>query len=162
MAANEPLDPHSPSRHHLLNAIEFSDRTALMGGASFNTSTNKFINVYKDPVYVVGGEPDVEGKRIPTVPVSRVRIADAAEHIERVRQETGNRPEAIAGSWTVPGDRVDLDASGSFDDKDLALQVAHERGEEAVWDNKAGDDILTEIGKAKRAKEFDAGRESTS
>jgi hypothetical protein len=136
----------------LLNAVQFAIRThGGSGGASFDTSTNRFLEVGKDKIYVVGGEPDTKGERIATEHVPHVDLPTAIGHINRVRSETGNRRNALAGSWVTP-DRVDLDASGAIADRRQALKVATARNEEAIWDNAAGEDILTDIGKAKRAK----------
>lgn len=136
----------------ILNAAQFAHRTEEQGGASFNLSTNKFLDVGKDKVYVVGGEPDTQGVRIPTRKVPHVGVTTAMEHISLVRRETGNRPDAIAGSWEVPGDRVDLDASGAQRNKKKALRIATARNEEAIWDNARGEEILTRLGIAKRAR----------
>jgi hypothetical protein len=140
------------SESSLLNAVQFATRThSGSGGASFDTSTNRFLDVGKDKTYVVGGEPDSKGERIPTRHVPHVDLPTAIEHINRVRSETGNRRNALAGSWVTP-DRVDLDASRAIENRSHALRVATGRNEEAIWDNAAGEDILTDIGKAKRAK----------
>jgi hypothetical protein len=146
----DPLDAHSEYRGHLLNAMQFSALTHMQHGTSFNTSTNRFLKAGEDKVYVVGGEPDVHGVRIPTNPVPRVSTNVAMEHIASVRRETGNRPDAVAGSWAVPGDRVDLDASGALASKEKALQIATARNEEAIWDNHRGEEVLTDVGAAKR------------
>ena len=138
-----------PGQLALLNGVQFAVRTHAQGGASFNTSTNKFLNVGEDKTYVVGGEPDTKGERIPTVPVESVDIPTALEHMDRVRRLTGHRPDAIAGSWVQP-DRVDLDASGAIANRRQALKTGEARNEEAIWDNEAGEDILTKVGKAKK------------
>ncbi len=142
-----------PLRHDvpLLNGVQFAIRTHAEGGASFDTSSNRFLNAGADKTYVVGGEPDTKGARIPTNPVPHVDVSTAMEHISQIRSATGNRRGAIAGSWVAPG-RVDLDAAGGFANRREALKVATHRNEEAIWDNEAGDEVLTKIGRAKRAK----------
>src|SRR5882672_1533335 len=107
----------------LLNGVQFAIRTHAEGGASFDTSTNRFLNAGVGKPYVAGGEPDTHGQRIPTKPVSHVDVPTAMEHISNIRGQTGNRRGAIAGSWVAPG-RVDLDASGGFGNRREALKVA--------------------------------------
>lgn len=133
----------------LLNGVQFAIRTHAEGGASFNTSSNKFLQAGHDQTYVVGGEPDTKGERIPTKQVSHVDVPTAMEHISHIRQASGNRPDAIAGSWVAPG-RVDLDASSGFANRRQAMKVATSRNEEAYWDNAAATEVLTKHGKAKR------------
>lgn len=135
----------------LLNGVQFAIRTHAEGGASFNTRSNRFLNAGADKAYVVGGEPDTKGERIPTRQVPHVDTPTAMEHIDNIRTVTGNRRGAIAGSWVAPG-RVDLDASSAFAKSSQAMKVATHRNEEAYWDNEAGDEVLTKHGKKARAK----------
>jgi hypothetical protein len=133
----------------LLNGVQFAIRTHADGGASFDTSDNHFLEAGKSQVYVVGGEPDTKGQRIPTKQVPHVDVPTATEHISHVRDVTGNRAGAIAGSWVAPG-RVDLDASSGFRSRSQAMKVADSRHEEAIWDNAANDEVLTKRGKKTR------------
>jgi hypothetical protein len=133
----------------LLNGVQFAIRTHAEGGASFNTHSNRFLNAGVDKAYVVGGEPDTKGERIPTKQVPHVDTPTAMEHIENIRSTTGNRRGAIAGSWVAPG-RVDLDASSAFTTHQQAMSVATKRNEEAYWDNEAGEEVLTKHGKKAR------------
>jgi len=135
----------------LLNGVQFAMRTHAEGGASFNTSTNKFLDAGVDKTYVVGGEPDTSGQRIPTKQAPHVDVPTAMAHIEHIRSSTGNRHGAIAGSWVAPG-RVDLDASGAFANNRQAMKVATARSEEAYWDNEGGSEVLTKHGKKARGQ----------
>lgn len=140
-----------PLAHHvpLLNGVQFAMRTHVEGGASFDTSTSRFLQAGHDRAFVVGGEPDTHGERIPTHQVPHVDVQTAMGHIERVRSESGGRHGAIAGSWVAPG-RVDLDASSGFASRRQALKVGTHRNEEAIWDNAAGEEVLTKHGKKAR------------
>lgn len=142
-------NPELPRDVPLLNGVQFAIRTHAEGGASFNTSTNQFLQAGHDQTYVVGGEPDTKGTRIPTKQVPHVDVPTASEHIEHIRSTTGNRAGAIAGSWVAPG-RVDLDASSAFANRREAMRVATHRNEEAYWDNAAGEEVLTKHGKKAR------------
>ena len=125
--------------HLLLNAVEFAVRTREDKGASYDINTGEFLEGGKQDTYVIGGEPDTEGTKIPEerVPGRGVSVGEAATHIEKVRQATGMRPDALAGSWYEPKkDQTVLDASRAFEVKDEANAVGHQRGEREGWGNK--------------------------
>lgn len=129
---------HRP--HLLLNAVEFATRTREDEGASYDVGTGHFLGEGQE-AYVVGGEQDKHGKRIPEVqvPGKGLSVSQAASHIENVRHATGNRPQSLAGSWYEKGaDNTVLDASRAYTSQDDASKFGRARGERAGWDNKRG------------------------
>ena len=160
--ARPPAKTLQEMQQEILNGAQFALRTHLFKGASFNLTTNQFMETGHEKHFVVGGEPDVEGNRIPTVTTDDDPFDSrrGREHIARVRELTGNRHNAIAGSWRVSPERVDWDASGAFTDRDRAMQFGIGRGEEAVYDNEKDEDILTPLGEQKAAERAAKAKES--
>jgi hypothetical protein len=125
--------------HPLITPLTFDAITRANGGATMDAHTGEFLDV-SDPskdAYVVGKEPDTEGKPIPTTPLSAAQ--GAVGHLSRIRRDiiakTGNRPGVAVGSWTT-GDRVDIDASALEPSLHKAMAKATERNEEAIFSTK--------------------------
>lgn len=104
--------------------------------------------------YIVGGQPDVHGKRIPTVdePVAGgTALNRVMGHRSRIRAQTNDAATSV-GYWRDTeraASPYEVDASSIFNDRRVAKAVGHRRGEKSVWDLQKMDDIRLD-GKGQR------------
>lgn len=124
--------------HPIISSVIFSNLTRTKGGASMDANTGEFVNT-DDPskdTYLVGKEPDSEGKPIPTEKISDADIMTKLPSIRRsFIEKTGGREGVSVGSWgTDKG--IDIDASGADPVLSSALNKAKDRNEEAIWSTK--------------------------
>lgn len=131
--------------HPALSAACFSSLAQKTGGATLNVHTGEVAKPHT-PGYIVGGEPDRTGRRVPTEyeDVSGNASLDRVLH-HRSRIAAGtDAPHASMGYWRDPeaaGSPYEVDASAIFHDRSAAKQAGHRRGEKAVWDLQKMDDI---------------------
>jgi len=119
-----------------LRAEQFVNRVRATGGATMNLRTGKLVNP-GTRAYMVGGEPDKSGVRIPTHAVPADEFA--AKHVEEaaalLREATGNRARVHLGAWQDDGN-VEIDASSVTRRRGEAIRKGRNRNEKAIWDNK--------------------------
>lgn len=139
----------------ILAAMQFAHLTERQGGSTQNLATGRILKGPKrvknasgrhvavpgtsDPGYVVGGEPDKRGHKIPTTYLDRKREATplrAIQERDRLRGMTDS-PEASLGWWRDKGKNapVESDASAIYTDQTTAERRGRRRGEKAIWDN---------------------------
>lgn len=139
----------------VLSAMQFATNTQRQGGATQNLRTGRLLkgNVrVKDPSgqhrevpgtadegYIVSGEPDRSGKRIPTryIPRKEATPMEAISERSRLQRQTSS-PEASLGWWRDQGKAapVESDASAVYHDRRRAEKIGRRRSEKAIWDNK--------------------------
>jgi hypothetical protein len=130
----------------ILSAMQFATQTAKTGGATMNAKSGRLLEPGR-PAYVVGGEPNDKGTRVPTeeTPVSEFSPATVIQHWNRIRSQSMNQPFANVGSWVDtkagPNAPVEVDQSGTYADRASAKVIGKHRGEKAIWDNGAMDEI---------------------
>lgn len=114
--------------------------TLADGGASMNPTT---LALETSPVTLVGGATDITGNRVPetSVAVDDFTPEFAAEYI---RRHTVLAKGSHIGTWMENG-RVILDASDAFTSLSMALFIAAERGERAVYTIGVGETAVTPI-----------------
>lgn len=133
-AAN-PASGYQP----MISPIIFDHLTAKHGGATMDANTGDFLdtNDASKDTYIVGKAPDLEGKPIPTTPLSGAQ--GAFGHLSKIRRDvmakTGNRPGVAIGSWQTPTG-VDIDASELEPKLHVALAKATDRNEKAIFSTK--------------------------
>lgn len=129
------------------------------GGASYHLLSRQFVEPGVHDGYMVGGHPNPStGERIPElIHHGSITPEQAAEHIRTSHELTQGDPTAYAGGWAENGNSV-LDTSTRFTDRKKALWAAADRGERAVFDVKAFDEIPTPT--AHNAKRKDAAGRS--
>lgn len=134
------------ARDHRNNLSEeqlgrFVSVTRQHGGATMDARSGKILPAGARG-YVVGGEPDKHGNRIPTTYVPEHEFG--TEHVRQmangVRKATGGRARVNVGSWISEG-QVEMDASGRTKRPGEALRKGRNRGEKAIWNNKRMDEI---------------------
>lgn len=145
----------------VLSAMQFATNTQRQGGATQNLRTGRLLKGNKrtidpdtgqhvevhgtaDPGYIVSGEPDRSGSRIPTRYIPRKEATPLEALHERSRlQEQTNSPNASLGWWRDKGKAapVESDASAVYRDRRRATQIGRRRGEKAIWDNKGQREI---------------------
>ena len=108
------------------------------------------------PGYIVGGQPDARGQRIPTqyqAESGGTDLGTVMGHRSRIRAQTTDRATSV-GYWRdteVPNSDYEVDASSIFHDRRTAINVGQRRGEKSVWDLQKMDDIRLD-GKGKRKR----------
>lgn len=111
-------------------------------------STGQHVDVpgTADPGYVVGGEPDRQGNRVPTTYIARRDATPlrAIQERQRLLGET-DHPNASLGWWrdakVKRNQKVESDASAVYNDRRTAKQRGRRRGEKAIWDNQGQREI---------------------
>lgn len=138
--AHENLKFHSIKGH----TMDFSSAAQILvaatlaeGGATMNPKT---LTLETQPVTLVGGATDITGNRVQetSIPVDDFTEEFAAEHIRRMSVLAKN---SYIGTWIENG-RVVLDASDAFESLSLALFIAQERGERAVYTIGASETVV--------------------
>lgn len=114
--------------------------TLADGGASMNPKT---LALETAPVTLVGGATDITGNRVPetSVPVDDFTPEFAAEYIRRMSVLAR---DSYIGTWIENG-RVILDASDAFTSLSMALFIASERGERAVYTIGVGETAVAPV-----------------
>lgn len=96
--------------------------------------------------YIVGGQPDAHGERIPTqyqAVSGGTDLGTVMGHRSRIRAQTTDRATSV-GYWRDPEvheSPYEVDASSIFHDRRTAVSVGQRRGEKSVWDLQKMDDI---------------------
>lgn len=134
--------------HPALSAVEFAARTNAKPvnarGLTMNVRTGVTTDEQPSTGYSVGGERDVQGRRIKTKKVStgskdpKVSANDVSKFSEKIRLGTKDKNVNI-GSWVDDKNvesGVQLDASRVYTDKDEATKVMEDRKEDAMYDIK--------------------------
>lgn len=139
----------------ILSAMQFATNTQRQGGATQNLGTGRLLkgNIREkdaagrhrevpgtaDEGFIVSGEPDRSGKRVPTryIPRKEATPMEAISERERLKGLT-NSPNASLGWWRDRGRAapVESDASAVYRDRRKAEKIGRRRGEKAIWDNK--------------------------
>lgn len=158
MAGTTSFERITPPTHAnpILSAMQFATNTQRQGGATQNLATGRLLKGnkrIKDPAtgqrvevpgtadsgYIVSGEPDRSGARIPTRKIPRKEATPMMALHERARlQETTDSPNASLGWWrdqNTKAQKVESDASAVYNDRRVAKQVGRRRGEKAIWSN---------------------------
>jgi hypothetical protein len=140
--------------HPALSAVEFAARTNAKPvkerGLTMDVRTGVTTDEQPLSGYSVGGERDVQGRRINTKKVNtgskdpKVSANDVSKFSEKIRLGTKDKNVKI-GSW-VDEDNVksgvQLDASRVYTDKAEATKVMEDRKEDAMYDIKNNVNIL--------------------
>ena len=137
--------------HPALSAVEFAERTnakplvdehGVERGLTMNVHTGVTTDEKPAVGYAVGGERDVQGKRINTKKVStgtkdpKVSANDVSKFSEKIRLGTKDK-NVNMGAWVDSGKTksgVQLDASRVYTDKEEATKKMEERKEDAMYD----------------------------
>lgn len=137
--------------HPALSAVEFAARTnakplvdehGVERGLTMNVHTGVTTDEQPAVGYAVGGERDIQGRRINTKKVStgskdpKISANDVSKFSEKVRLGTKDK-NVNMGAWvdsskTKSG--VQLDASRVYRDKEEAKKVMENRKEDAMYD----------------------------
>lgn len=127
----------------MLNAKQFVNHVNKTGGATMSVNSGKMVQPGKKG-YMVGGEPDTEGNRIPTrsVPEAEFGEGHVYDAVKALHELTGGRPGVHLGAWKDNGN-VELDASRMTKKPGEAIRKGRARGEKAIWDNKKMTEIDT-------------------
>jgi hypothetical protein len=121
--------PYSPLAWQIANRL--ADGVRSTGGAT--------IDVNGTPGPATGYQVGVPGYGT-TLPLSTFTLDDVAEWVTNTRRHIAAADATYLGAW-VDNDTVYLDVSQRFNDKGVALIVASQRDELAIWDNAAGAEI---------------------
>jgi hypothetical protein len=131
--------------HPALSAVEFAARTNAKPvsdrGLTMNVRTGVTTDEQPATGYAVGGERDVQGRRINTKKVStgrkdpKISANEVSKFSEKVRLGTKDKNVNI-GSWVDPSkpkSGVQLDASRVYKSKKEATKKMEERKEDAMY-----------------------------
>jgi hypothetical protein len=140
--------------HPALSAVEFAARTNAKPvnnrGLTMDVRTGVTTDEQPGSGYAVGGERDVQGKRINTKKIStgkkdpKISATDVSKFSEKVRMGTQAKDVKI-GSWVDPDkvkSGVQLDATRVYKNKAEATNVMENRKEDAMWDVKKSEPIV--------------------
>lgn len=121
----------------------FVAHTRAHGGATMDVRTGALLRPGKR-AFMVGGEPDQHGNRIPTtyVPTEHFGVEHVRSTLESIHSATGGRARTSIGSWMDEGN-VELDASARTRRPGEAMRKARSRGEKAIWDNARMREVRT-------------------
>ena len=123
--------PYSPLAWQIANRLTDGIRTDAGATVDVNGSAGPASG------YMVG----VPGYGI-TLPLSSFTLDDVAAWVTDTRRHIATADATYLGAW-VDGDTVYLDVSQRFNDRGVALIVASQRDELAIWDVAAGAEIRT-------------------
>jgi hypothetical protein len=144
--------------HPALSAVEFAARTnakplvdpqGVERGLTMNVHTGVTTDEKPAVGYAVGGERDVQGKRINTKKVStgrkdpKISANEVSKFSEKVRLGTKDKNVNI-GAWVDsknPKSGVQLDASRVYTSKKEATKKMEERKEDAMYDVQTFDTV---------------------
>lgn len=139
--------------HPVLSAVLFAHHATTPTddgtlGSTMNVRTGEVARPHS-PGYIVGGELDRHGQRVPTEqePVSSNASLDRILH-HRSRIAAGSdAPHAGLGYWAGPGMKsYDVDSSAIFRDRRTSMKVGRKRNETAVWDNEKMENLYPQRG----------------
>lgn len=134
--------PAGTTRNPVLSAVIFGKTADETGGATMNVRTGEVAKAHT-PGYIVGGQPDRSGRRVPTSYESKSDLGQILSHREKIASGT-DAPHAALGYWRdteVPDSKFEVDSSAIFRDRRTAKVVAKRRGEKSVWDLDKMQDI---------------------
>lgn len=119
-----------------LNAQQFVNRVNKTGGATMDLRSGKLVQPGKRG-YMVGGESDTSGNRIPTRTIPEAEFGEHHVHaaVQALQALTGGRGRVNLGAWKDNGN-VELDASSRTRRQGEAVRKGRARGEKEIWDNK--------------------------
>lgn len=147
---DEALEP--PTRQHpVVSALQFGAQLHGSekgdGGATMDVNTSQ-MHPKATNVWMVGGEPDTAGKRIPTThaaaPPGGGDLTRTLRERERVRSATGGRPRVGLGGWINPDTGgTEYDAALITKGRTEAKTKGKRRGEWGVFNNKRGKTLRT-------------------
>lgn len=127
----------------IVSAVQFSQLAHETGGATMHLRSNNVVTPGK-PGYMVGGEKDNSGQRVPTTyHHGDLSPGDVLRHAQRLRSVT-RAPEAALGTWRdteASGSPHELDLSAIYQNRSKAERIGQRRGEKAIWDNANMDEI---------------------
>lgn len=139
--------------HPALSATEFAARTNAKSvsdrGLTMNVRTGITTDEQPASGYAVGGERDVQGRRINTKKVNtgnkdpKLTANDVSKFSEKVRMGTKDKNVNI-GSWVdpeKPKSGVQLDASRVYKSKAEATKKMESRKEDAMYNVKTYENI---------------------
>lgn len=121
---------------------ELADVTERTGGATFDPVTGRFLVVGKDKGWSVATETGTSMK-VPAEAWAEPTLRDAA--IKKfLRENPQLREERLyLGTWKDDAGDVHVDVSEVFTSRDEAVRAGIDRGQEAIFDLKRGEEILT-------------------
>lgn len=119
-------------------SIEY--RTRMDGGGTFNPRTGESVPL--DSGYVVGGLQDTL-----VSPLTWGELQDnIATFIQRMpRSIVSLDYHHYLGTWVDDEGRCHIDASQVIENLGAAVSLAQERGEQAIWDVRNGNDIFVTV-----------------
>jgi hypothetical protein len=124
--------------HPVVSAACFSALAQKTGGATMFAKTGEVAKPHS-PGYIVGGEPDRAGRRVPTEyePADQNASLDRVlHHRQRIAAGT-DASHAAVGYWRDPevhNSPYEVDSSAIFHDRRTATSEGKARGEKSVWD----------------------------
>lgn len=130
-----------------LAAQQFVAHVQQYGGGTMDLKTGNILTPGKK-AYVVGGEKDKSGERIPThyVPQEHFNADTVAKHMDTLSGAMKGKGASI-GAWSDNGN-VELDASRAVRRPKEAIRKGAARGEKAIWNNKKMSEIDTSSAKS--------------
>lgn len=127
----------------IVSAVQFANLAEQTGGATMHLRSNQVVTP-GHPGYMVGGEQDSAGRRVPTAyHPGALSAGDVLRHQQRLRSAT-RAPEAAMGSWRdteASGSPHEVDLSAIYQNRTKAERIGRRRGEKAIWDNSRMDEI---------------------
>lgn len=138
----------------MVSAACFSAVAQKTGGATMFARTGEVAKSGTKGSYIVGGQPDRHGQRVPTEYEPVARNADLGQVLHHRRRIAANTdaPNASVGYWRDPEvakSPYEVDSSAIFNDRRTAINVGKRRGEKSVWDLGKMEDIRLD-GKGQR------------
>jgi hypothetical protein len=111
--------------------------TQTDGGATFLLAPDAFLLAGRGPTFVVGRAANTPARE---VPAQGFGANDVLHHLI-VARATG---AAGVGTWAHDG-KIYVDLVDVFTDREAALAAARERGELAIWDAYASEEITVTV-----------------
>jgi len=115
--------------------VQFAHLAETTGGATMGVRRHNVAQPGSKG-YIVGGEPDRHGTRVPTEYTHSTHLNEILGHATRIR-EGSDHPEAALGYWKdakAPASPFEVDSSALFSDRRQAMAHGVSRGEKAVFD----------------------------
>lgn len=117
--------------------LEAAFRTLQNGGGTF---TMVGVPVKHETGYYVGGLVPTSIVGVPEGEHGRTWLADSLKRFVLQHYRAIGHANAYVGTWVHEGN-VHIDGSQWVGDREQALELARARGELAVWDCKAGQEV---------------------
>jgi hypothetical protein len=127
--------PAGTTRNPVLSAVIFGKLADETGGATMNVHTGEVAKPHS-PGYIVGGQPDRRGRRVPTEYEPKAGLDHILGHRQRIASGSDDA-HASVGYWRDPDvhdSPYEVDASSVFRDRRDAVKTGTQRGEKSVWD----------------------------